>query len=1075
MEETGAVLPGGTVTLLLADVEGSTRLWETEPEVMAAALGRLEDTLVEALGRHNGARPLEQGEGDSFVAAFTRASDAVAAALGLQLADLDPIRLRIGIHTAEVQLRDDANYMGPAMNRTARLRDLGHGGQTLLSQATHDIVVERLPAKATLTDLGTHRLKDLARPEHVHQLGHPELRSEFPPLRSVDAYPNNLPIQLTSFIGREAELDELRTLFREHRLVTLTGSGGAGKTRLAVQVGAELLADFPDGVWHVELAPITDPDLVATSVARAMGLQDEVNRTATETIIRHTAGRPVLVVLDNCEHLLDASASLAEALLRGCPSLTILATTREPLGVAGEATWRVPSLDDTQARRLFEDRARRARNDFAVNDANATAVDEVCRRLDGIPLAIELAAARVRAFSPEQIAAGLNDRFRMLTGGSRTAVQRQQTLRASVDWSHRLLSDAEQVLFRRLAVFPGSFDLEAAQAVGADGDLEPHHVFDLLALLVDKSLVTADETDGTTRYRLLETVRQYAAEQLDTADEAVGTRRLHRDHYVGVTALVGLAGANDRVQLAVELDNFRAAMSWSLEADELDRAVVIAVSLNAIWFDGRFKEGRTWFDEVLGRGPLQPSFRAAALAAAGWLDSFAFADRAIPRALEAVALARDVGDPALIAYALASAGVTQVFTAPEAAAEALRESLALARGSNAGLVGMVLFFLANASADLGDVEEAVALLEEGLVVGSTRANGFVSRSCQYLLAFLLCTRGDLRRATSLATESVADARAAADRLSIGFALANAGLIHALSGDASRAWTYRAESLTVADDLGIPMVDGWVCVLGGIASLATGDVAQAQELLGRWSPHEVWARSALGPLAEADLAAGDVEGARHRADEAMARPTPEMRWERGWALTARARVASAEGDTDLAERLGHQALVVRDEYGDKGGLCDTLELLAALSASGANHEEAARTLGAAQALRDRVGYVRFVIYRDWYDAVVASSRAELGDDAFDAAWAEGAALSLDEAVAYAQRGRGERKRPSAGWASLTPAELDVVRLVADGLPNKEIAARLFISPRTVQAHLTHVYAKVGVSSRVQLATEAAKRS
>jgi class 3 adenylate cyclase len=430
------LLPTGTVTLLLADVEGSTRLWETQPGEMTAAVARLNRTVSDTIATHDGVRPVEQGEGDSFVAAFARASDAVAAALELQRAPLAPIRLRIGVHTGEVQLRDEGNYAGSTINRTARLRDLAHGGQTVLSGATEPLVVDRLPEGAWLTDLGTHQLRDLPRPERVVQLCHPDLVNDFPPLRvSGTVVFTRLPVQLTSFVGRDAEINEIRQLLADNRVVTLTGAGGVGKTRLAIQVAARLAGEFGDGVWWVDLAPITDPELVSVTVARALGLPDQPGRSTMDTVLRFVCDRQLLVVLDNCEHLLDASAELVVALLGAAPGLTLLATSREAIGVGGEVSWRVPSLSLAgEAIELFIDRARHARTDFTLTDDNAATVGEICARLDGAPLAIELAAARVRALSVAEILDSLHDRFRLLTGGARTAVRRQQTLRASVDW-----------------------------------------------------------------------------------------------------------------------------------------------------------------------------------------------------------------------------------------------------------------------------------------------------------------------------------------------------------------------------------------------------------------------------------------------------------------------------------------------------------------------------------------------------------------------------------------------------------------------------------------------------------------
>ena len=617
-------LPTGTVTLLLADVEGSTRLWETQPEEMAAAVARLDQVVSEAIAVHDGVRPVEQGEGDSFVIAFGRASDAVACALDLQRAPLAPIRLRIGLHTGEIRLRDEANYIGPTINRTARLRDLAHGSQTVLSGTTEDLIVDQLPADAWLTDLGTHPLRDLPRPERVVQLCHPELRNEFPPLRShTNIAAHNLPAQLTSFVGRQTEIGRLRDAMAGNRLVTLIGAGGVGKTRLALQVAAEVAGDFADGAWYVDLAPITVAEVVPVAVARALGLPDHPGRSTMDTLLRFVPDRHLLIVLDNCEHLLDACAELLGTLLAAAPRLTVLATSREPVNIAGEVIWQVPSLSlADEAIELFAERARLARPDFTVTEDNSTAVAEICRRLDGMPLAIELAAARVRALSLTEIVDSLHDRFRLLTGGSRTAVRRQQTLRASVDWSHALLTETERILFRRLAVFFGGFDLPAAQFVCGGGDIERYQVLDQLTLLVDKSLVIADESSGRTRYRLLETVRQYALEKLGGSGEADAVRSRHCDHYTSIAVLLDAPARTDyqqRLEQAeIEMDNLRNALGWNLENRDTERALALASSLQPVWLTrGRILEGLAWFHVIPTEGDdaaVAPAVRARALA-----------------------------------------------------------------------------------------------------------------------------------------------------------------------------------------------------------------------------------------------------------------------------------------------------------------------------------------------------------------------------------------------------------------------------------------------------------------------------
>jgi predicted ATPase/class 3 adenylate cyclase len=525
-------LPTGTVTFLFTDIEGSTRLWEQHPDAMRHVIARHDDLAAEVILHHAGLLVKSRGEGDSLFTVFSRPTDALAAACALQQAFLTeswpaetPLRVRMALHAAPAERRE-GDYYGPGVNRCARLRAVAHGGQVLLSQATADRVREHLPADVSLRDLGSHRLKDLQRPEHLFQLLHPELPSDFPPLRSLEAFAHNLPAQLTRFVGREQEIAAVNDLLAHARLLTLTGVGGTGKTRLALQVAADLLEEYPDGVWLVELAPLADPTLVPQTVASALGVREEPRRPLTATLTDHLRPKSLLLVLDNCEHLLTASAQLADALLRACPKLRILASSREGLGVLGEQTYRVPSLSlpdhkhlppletlqEFEAVQLFADRARLSQATFALTPANARAVAQVCERLDGIPLALELAAARVKALPVEQIVQRLEDRFRLLTGGSRTALPRQQTLRAAMDWSYDLLTEEERALLRRLSVFTGGFTLAAAEAVCAENGIEEGDVLDLLTRLVEKSLAVYEAELGEGRYRLLETVRGHRRE-----------------------------------------------------------------------------------------------------------------------------------------------------------------------------------------------------------------------------------------------------------------------------------------------------------------------------------------------------------------------------------------------------------------------------------------------------------------------------------------------------------------------------------------------------------------------------------
>jgi predicted ATPase/class 3 adenylate cyclase/DNA-binding CsgD family transcriptional regulator len=1085
-EDVSVLVPTGTVTLLLADVEGSTRLWETASEQMTAAFANLDRTLADLVSAHHGVRPVEQGEGDSFVVAFSHASDAVACALALQRAPLAPIRLRIGVHTGDVRLRDAGNYIGPAINRTARLRELAHGGQTVVSGTTADLVADLLPDGAWLTDLGTHPLRDLPHPERVMQLCHPDLRNEFPPLRTHETVvAQNLPVQLTSFVGRVEEMHEIARLVDANRLVTLTGAGGVGKTRLAVQVAADLAGGFGNGAWYVDLAPITDPEVVPVTVARALGLPDQPGRSTMDTLLGFLRARHLLVVLDNCEHLLDASAALVVAVLGAAPRLTVLATSREPLGVTGEATWRVRSLSlADEAVELFTDRARRARPGFGVTDDNAARVTEICRRLDGMPLAIELAAARVRALSLAEIVDGLHDRFRLLTGGARTAVRRQQTLRASVDWSHALLTQPERVLFRRLAVFVGGFDLDAAQVVAGTGGVQRYQVLDQLTLLVDKSLVVADDSAGRTRYRLLETVRQYAQEKLGESGEADAVRSCHRDYYTAMAAVLDAPAGQDHERgierAETEIDNLRAAFGWSRENSDVELALALASSLQPLWrARGRLREGLVWFDAALAdldaqHAQVGAGVRARALADRAMLAIVEGDAESLGQAQQALAIAREVDDPALLARALTACGGIAALVSAEAAGPYFAEAIGLARAvDDRWRLSQLLAYQATAASYAGDPIATRALAEEGRDLAEAIGDRYSSRLCRLDLGTAQLYQGDLAGAAAQFAELVAEAQAAHDGSIEAISLADSSFVLAWQGDTAAARAAAAAAVEAAAELGgIAAAQGYLALAS--AALAAGDAATAQDAIA--------AGPDLGALPQyaalqrafsawAALANGDLVAARRRADDAV---TSTIGYHLTGALLARAQAAIAQGEPEQGEHDAHDALACATDVEAYLLIPEILECLAGLAGDAGSHREAARLFGAAHAVRERKGAVRFKVWDAGYQASMASVRDALGEQDFDSARAEGAALSVEEAIAYAQRGRGERKRAATGWGALTPAERDVVRLVSEGLGNKDIGARLFVSPRTVQTHLTHVFAKLGVTSRMQLAHEAARR-
>lgn len=1020
-----ADLPTGTVTFLLTDIEGSTRLWERHPDVMGTAVARHDALLTRCIEAWGGVVIRDRGEGDSFFAVFARATDAVAAACALQRAlHAEPwpspvvLRVRVGIHTGEAELRQ-GDYYGSAINRCARLRALAHGGQALLSQATWELVRDDLPNEIRLRDLGTHRLKDLQRLEQVYQILHPELPSDFPPLSSLDVVPNNLPPQMTSFVGRQGEMAELREQLSRARLVTLTGIGGCGKTRLALQVAADLLEAYPDGVWLVELAPITDPALVPQAVAGAIGVREEPGRSLTETLADALQERHLLLVLDNCEHVVAACAALAHALLRACPRLKILATSRELLGVAGELVWPVPSLSlpngdargvdanrllrESEAVNLFVERARLCQPRFELTAANVPAVAQICRRLDGIPLALELAAARVKVLSPEQIAARLDDAFRLLTGGSRTVMPRQQTLKAAIDWSYDLLSQAERRLLHRLSVFAGGWRLEAAEAICPDdedsgrqiGTLDPQtstisnkDLLDLLGQLVDKSLVVVEECDGETRYRLLETIRQYAREKLrqEHGGEERALKDRHRDWFLQLAGTAGeaLAGATQAEwlnRLEEEHDNLRAALAWSIEAatalrepEQTTAGLRLGAALWRFWLTrGYLAEGRQRLAALLAlpepdlARPEDALTRAAVLNGAGAL-AYHQAEYDAARALweESLAIRRALDDRPGIAASLSNLGLVAHTQGDPRAARALHEeSLAIRRALDDPIgLAATLNNLGLVTQAVGDFAAARALHEESLTIRRSLDDPAGIAFSLTNLGHVARAEGEYATARTRFQESLEIRRQLGDRTGIAASLNDLGNLALDEGEYEAARVLYEESLTIQRELGDQQ---------GIAT-------------------------SLGNLGLIAHAQGDDRRARALHEESLAlcrqsgNPTSIAT-----ALGNLALVVRSLGDLETAQALCAESLAIWQRLDDRAGIAEGLEVLATLAAMSDEPKRAARLFGAAAALREMAGVPLPPSDRREQEGHGESLRAALDEATFAAAWAEGAAMPLSQVI------------------------------------------------------------------------------
>ncbi len=854
--------PTGTLTFLFTDIEGSTKLWENDAPAMQAALTRHDELLRWALEEHGGY--IFKTVGDAFCAAFPTGPDALEAALDTQRRLLSseweqtgPLKVRMAMHTGAAEERD-GDYFGPPLNRVARLLSAAHGGQVLLSLPTQELVRDQLPGGTSLRDLGEHRLKDLFRPERVFQVLAPELPSEFPPLRTLDAYRNNLPLQPTPLIGREKEVSEVCDLLRgdETRLLTLTGPGGTGKTRLALQAAADLLEDFSNGAFLVPLATLTQAELLLPTVAETLGVRETGEQPLDETLKAYLHERRLLLLLDNFEQVLGAAPTVT-GLLAGATGLKVLATSRAPLGLYGEKEYAVPplsvpdvrhlpdlkTLSQYEAVRLFIDRAKSAKADFEVTDESAPAVAEICVRLDGLPLAIELAAARIKLLPPKAILQRLSSRLKLLTGGARDLPERQRTLRATIEWSFALLNEGEQLLFARLAVFSGGRTLEAMEAIcDAEGDL-PVEAFEGVSSLLDKSLLRQEEgPNGEPRFVMLETVHEFAREKLEESREAEEIKRVHAQYFLTLAeeAYPELKGPNQiewLERLEAEHDNMRAALSWAMERKEAELVLRLGSTLSWLWsVRGYHSEGRRWLEEALAiEGRVSTEVRAMALAGAGVLASeqgdLDRAKEACEEGLELLANETREASEAKLNLLAFLGWVAWQREEHDKATELFEEGLALSREMNdTWWLANSISNLATVSHSQGDSERATELYEQSMDLFREQGDKQSLTYCLTNLAMVACSQGNLRRAAQLTEESVALQRELGARGDVALGLCNLGWIALLQDDVGRAAELYRESLSLSWEIGLnPLVQS---ALEGVACLA-GAKGEAERAVRLW--------------------------------------------------------------------------------------------------------------------------------------------------------------------------------------------------------------------------------------------------
>jgi predicted ATPase/class 3 adenylate cyclase len=980
MDGSRKTLPTGTITFLFTDVVGNVPIWERDPVAMKAALGRHHDILYAAAQHHHG--HVFKIIGDAFQIAFEVPENALEAALEAQRGLRDepwgstgPLMVRMGLHTGPAEIiegvlntRDYA--VSHTLNRVARIQSATHGGQVLLSAATAELLHGYRPHEIYLRELGECYLKGMSIPERIYQVVVADLPDAFPPLISVSHPLHNLPLQMTSFIGREKEIAEVKGLLGRTRLLTLSGVGGTGKTRLALAAAAQLLGDFEHGVWLAALAPLNDPALIPSSVATLFGLRPETGRSLEDVLSDYLRSKRLLLILDNCEHLIQEAAQFANTVLQEAPEVKILATSRELLGLAGETVYLVPSMETPEPKqlppiqtlqqfeavRLFTERASAVLPAFTVTETNSQAVAQICWRLDGIPLAIELAAARVKVLSTELIAAHLDDRFRLLTGGSRTAFPRHQTLHALIDWSYGLLSEAEQVLFRRLSVFIGGWTLEAAEVVCPCTDQMEFEVLDGLAGLVNKSLIIGEVIGGEVhRYRLLETIRQYALEKLLEAGEAAQMRNLHLEYFVTFAEarekkLHTPAFLEALEQLDTEIDNFRAALDWALGGSsaagqhvKAAEGLRLATAMADYWVNrGLAQEGYGWLNTGLAMPGLEEHLllvRARAYQKAAGLRGVS--DTICVQLIsQSVALYRKTDDRPGLARALINYGSLLCDTRPNnphpldytTGMALIEEGIAIFEeiGDPLGL-GWVFYGKSCIASNQKDYAAQRKMLEKGITALEQAGDILLSETAKGILAFSLPLLGDFETARRLGEQHLEFTRKVNDKAESIFALGVLGEIACFQEDFTRAESCCQEALALYDEIGI---------------LSTA---------------VVWNSRMLGYFAAR-------QGQNERARQFLLK----------------------------SQSLGRK-LPNGDGFGDPSGDLAFVLWMGTIAKSQGQPVLAARFLGAVEGVLETFFKDLDDLDQTEYERITSKVRAALDEPTFTAAWTEGRKLTLEQAL------------------------------------------------------------------------------